>query len=132
LHANGASPFDLLRIGDQDLPPVRHQLIAHEPRPVHRLHHTSDRLVIDRHAAGHAVQAVTVRRRHEMINQLAPVADQADIDPLATEVQANTQHALSPPPRARRRQDHPTQPRTVTDGRFSVSMAGRAGTAARA
>ena len=42
-------PLDPLRVGDQHLPPVADQLVVHEPRTVHRLHHPAHRLVIHRH-----------------------------------------------------------------------------------
>ena len=88
-------PLDPLRVGDQHLPAVRDELVVHEPRPVHRFHHAPDRLVVDRDAAREPVQAVAVRRRPELIDQLALAGDQADIDPPAAQVQPNMQHALS-------------------------------------
>jgi hypothetical protein len=37
LHASGASPLDLLRVGDLDLPAAALQRVVHEPGAVHRL-----------------------------------------------------------------------------------------------
>jgi len=73
---------------------VRDQRVVDEPRAVHRLDHPAHRLAIDGDTAREPVQAVAVRRHREMIDQLPPIGDQADIDPLATQIQANVQHQL--------------------------------------
>jgi hypothetical protein len=109
------------------------ELVVHEPRPVHRFHHASDRLVIDRDAAREAIQAVAVRRRPELSDQLALLGDQTHINPLAGKVKPNMQHALLTSSRHARRQDQPPPPRTVTGGRFFASNGpARAAATARA
>jgi hypothetical protein len=91
-------PLDPLRVGDQHFPAVPDELVVHEPRAVHRLHHAPDRLVVDGDAAREPVETVAVRRRREVIDQPAPIGDQAHINPLAGKVKPNVQHALLPPP----------------------------------
>jgi hypothetical protein len=87
-------PLDPLRVGDQHLPTVRDQLVVHEPGAVHRLDHPAHRLVVHRDPTGEPVQAVAVRRRGEVIDQLAVARNQADIDSPATQIQPNVQHEL--------------------------------------
>ena len=68
------------------------QLVVHEPRAVHRLNYRPHWSAIHGDAAGQAVQAVAVRRRREVIDQLPFTRDQADVDALATEVKTGVQH----------------------------------------
>jgi hypothetical protein len=82
-------PLDLLRVGDQHLPPMTDQLVMHQPRAVHRLHHPTHRLVVHRNPPRQPVQTVAIRRRREVIDQLPPIGDQAHIHPPATQIQPN-------------------------------------------
>jgi hypothetical protein len=61
----------------------------HEPRTIHRLNHPTHRLVVHRHPPRQAIQAVTVRRRPEMLDQLPLTRDQAHIHPLTAEIQTH-------------------------------------------
>ena len=112
-------PLDPLRVGDQHLPPVSDQLVVHEPRAVHRLHHAAYRLVVYRHPPAQAVEAVAVRGRAEVLDQLSLARDQAHVDPPAAQIQPNVQHSNSPPSEEDE-QDQPGPPRNVSRGRSSV------------
>ena len=120
-------PLDLLRVGDQHLPAVRHQLVMHEPRTVHRLHDRADRLAIDRHPASQAMQAVAIRDRRETVDQLPLIGDQAHVNSLATQIQTNVQHEHSSPARGQAGSIPPT---AYLDNRWSVLCLGRLGRAA--
>jgi hypothetical protein len=63
----------------------------------HRLDHPDHRLVLDAEPARKSSQAVVIRRAGELLDELALVGEQADIDPLATEIQPSVQHVLGPP-----------------------------------
>jgi hypothetical protein len=97
-----------------------------------RLDYTAHRLVVHRDSARQAVEAVTIRRRCEVIDELALIGDQAHIDLPATQIQPNMQHHTLPSPSKQRAGSaQPTAYRD--DGRSSVvRMAGRADSAARA
>jgi hypothetical protein len=127
-------PLDLLRVANQHLPPVLDELVVHEPRPVHRLDHPPHRLVIDSDPARQPVQAVAVRRRREMVDQLAIARDQADIDPSATETQptCNTISPISQQGHDNVSRNQPGARRTVTSVGSSFRTAGRAAATARA
>jgi hypothetical protein len=88
-------PLDHLRVGDQHLPPMRHQLIVDEPGAVHRLHHRTHRLAKHRHPASQAMQTVTISDRREPVDQLPLIGDQAHLNPFTTEIQTNMQHECS-------------------------------------
>ena len=85
LHASGASPLTRCASAISTSQPYLHELVVHEASAVHRLHHAPHRLVIDRDASRQPVQAVAVRRRREVIDQLAMIGDQADVNPPATQ-----------------------------------------------
>src|SRR5947209_9494051 len=74
------------------------QLVVHEPGPVHRLHHPTDRFAIYGHPPREAIQAVTIRDRREPIDQLPRIGDQAHVNSFATQVQTNMQHEHSSSP----------------------------------
>ena len=113
-------PLDLLRVRDQHLPAVRDQLVVHEPRAVHRLHHRADGLAVHRHPTREAIQAVTIRGRREAVDQLPLIGDQAHINSFATQIQ--DQHAARTLPLPAPRQAGSVQPTAYRDGgRFSVS-----------
>jgi hypothetical protein len=95
---------------------------VHEPRAVHRLHHTPGRLAISGDATRQPIQTIAVHRHRVLIDQLAVAREQADINPLATQIKTCMQHryVLLPRPSACR-QDQPIRPRTVTGGWLFVS-----------
>jgi hypothetical protein len=72
------------------------QRVAHEPRPGHRLDHPAH-AALRPDALNQPPQAVGVRRRGEPPDHAAIVADQADIQALATEIQSSVQHENGPP-----------------------------------
>jgi hypothetical protein len=84
-------PFDLLGVGDEDIPAQLLQRVVHEPRTGHRLDHRPHP-----HAQpdplDQAPQTVVVARTGELADHLSLVADQADIDPAPTEIQPSMQH----------------------------------------
>ncbi|MBV8953410.1 MAG: hypothetical protein JO153_08325 [Solirubrobacterales bacterium] len=47
------------------------ELVVHEPGAVHRLHHPAHPLAVHSDPTRQPVQAVAVRRRREVIDQLA-------------------------------------------------------------
>jgi hypothetical protein len=56
--------------------------VVHEPRAGHRLHHRAD-VAPERARAPHeTAQAVGVRRCRDVIDQLAVLREQADIEPM--------------------------------------------------
>ena len=124
-------PLDPLRVGHQNLPPIPDQLVVHEPRAVHRLHHPAHRLVIHRHPPRQPVQTVAVTRRAEMLDQLPIARDQAHVDALATQVQPNVQHQRLLPSE-QDEQDQPAPRRTVSKVGPSFRIAGRVDATARA
>jgi hypothetical protein len=65
------------------------ELVVHEPRPVHRLHHATHPLVVHRNPPGQPIQAIAIRRRGKVIDQLSLIGDQAYVNALATQIQPN-------------------------------------------
>ncbi|MGB0094185.1 MAG: hypothetical protein WBP81_16850 [Solirubrobacteraceae bacterium] len=100
------------------------ELVVHKPRAVHRLDHSAHQLVIDSDPTGQPVQAVMVRRRREVINQLTLIGDQTDIDPSATEIQPNVQHDLLLSHKTPQREQESARPTTYRD-LWSVLRFGR-------
>jgi hypothetical protein len=45
-----------------------------------------------------AAQAVPIERRGQLVDELALIGDQADVDAFATEIQPNVQHDVLRPP----------------------------------
>ena len=86
-------PLHPLRISDQHIPALRLERVMDEARTVHRLHHRPHRpAVFRRDALGQTAQAVGVKRRRQLVDQLPLIGDQADVDTLATQIQPNMQH----------------------------------------
>jgi hypothetical protein len=92
-----APALDLLRVGDQHLPPEPLKRVVHEPRPGHRLDHPAHRQPIAAAPARQAPQAVDVRRRGELLDHLRVLTEQTDIEPVATQIQSSMQHEDGPP-----------------------------------
>jgi hypothetical protein len=70
---------------------------VHEPRAVHRLDHRPDRLPVQRNAIGQAAQPVDIGRRRGLRDQFAVMREQADVEPVSTEIQSSVQHDGGPP-----------------------------------
>jgi hypothetical protein len=93
LHANGASPFTRWASATSTSQPWASSVFVHEPSAVHRLNDRSHPArMLRRDALGQAVQAVLIERRSELVDELALIGDQADVDALAAEIQPNMQH----------------------------------------
>jgi hypothetical protein len=90
-------PLDLLRVGDQHLPPELLERVMDEPRPGHRLDHAAHRQPIATDAPRQAAQAVGVRRGGELREHLAVLGKQTHIESLATQIQSSVQHEDGPP-----------------------------------
>ena len=71
-------PLDLLRVGDQHLPAELLERVAHEPRAGHRLDHPAHP-ALRSDALDEVAQPVGVRRRRQPADDVALVADQADV-----------------------------------------------------
>jgi hypothetical protein len=97
------------RVGDQHVPAERFEAVVHEPRTGHRLDHRAHRPLVTPHPARQAKQAVGVRRRRELLDDLASRRQQADIDLAATQIQSSVQHERGPP-RARSSVNTPSVP----------------------
>ena len=106
--------LDLLRVGDQHLPAQSLERVVHEPRAGHRLDHPAHRQPIAADTARQAPQALGVRRRGELLDHFRMLREQADIEPVATQIQSSVQHEDGPP-RARSSVDT----RSVSPGRPS-------------
>jgi hypothetical protein len=87
--------LDLLRVRDKHLPAELFERVMHEPRAVHRLDHRPHARSL--HTHGEMAQTVSVRRGRDPRDQLAGVADQADIQPTSTQIQSSVQHDGGPP-----------------------------------
>jgi hypothetical protein len=88
-------PLDLLGVRDQHLPAVLLERVVHEPRTVHRLDHGTH--AVTRQPPRQPPQPVGVGRHHGLGDQLAMLVDQADIEPLAAQIQTSVQHENGPP-----------------------------------
>ena len=88
-------PLDLLRIGDQHLPTVLFQRVVHEPSAGHRLDHRPHRL--SSQTLSEMAQAVGIRRRSRLRDQLPGLVEQANIEPASTQIQSSVQHTNGPP-----------------------------------
>jgi hypothetical protein len=86
LHASGANPFDLLRVGDQNLPAKLLQSVVNEAGAGHRLDNRAHRRAMPPDVAHETAQTVGVRRRGELLDQLAVLGEQADVKAFATEI----------------------------------------------
>ena len=86
LHASGARPLTLGRVGDQHVPPELFQAVMHESRAGHRLDHPAHRQTMRAGASRQAAHAVRVRRRRPLLDHLAARRQQADIDLAATQI----------------------------------------------
>ena len=65
----------------------------HEPRAVHRLHdRTHPARVLRGDTLAQAAQAILIKRCGQLVDELALIGDQADVEALATEIQPNVQH----------------------------------------
>jgi hypothetical protein len=95
VHANGASPVDLLRVRDQHLPTKLLQRVVHEPRPVHRLDHRPHPR--RGNPPGEMAQPVRVRRGRKLRDQLPGIVDQAHVQSTSTQIQSSVQHEGGPP-----------------------------------
>jgi hypothetical protein len=73
-------PFGLLGIGDQHVPTKLFERVVDEARAGHRLDDRAHRLAVAIDAADEAVQALEVGRRLELLDDLAGVREQADIE----------------------------------------------------
>jgi hypothetical protein len=89
--------LDLGRVGDQHLPTELFERVVHEARPGHRLDHPADRQAMRARAARQPAQAVGIRRRCPLLDDLAGPRQQAHIDLLSTQVQSSVQHEDGPP-----------------------------------
>jgi hypothetical protein len=65
------------------------------PRAGHRLDHRPHPLALE--ALGEMAQPVRIRRRGGLLDELAGVVDQADVDPASTQIQSSVQHKDGPP-----------------------------------
>jgi hypothetical protein len=82
LQANGASASTFRASGDQDLPAKRLPHVVHEPRGVHRFDHRPHARGLE--AGAEMAQAVGVRWRRGLRDQLAGVVEQSDVEPTST------------------------------------------------
>ena len=78
-------PLDLLRVRDQRLPPELLKRVAHEARSRHRLDHAAH-TPLRADALDEPPEATSVRRGGQAADDLAVVADQADVQAPATEI----------------------------------------------
>jgi hypothetical protein len=72
------------------------EAVVHEPRAGHRLDHPADRPLAAADAAREADEAVAVRRRRELLDDLAARRQRADVDFAATQIQTSVQHENGP------------------------------------
>jgi hypothetical protein len=89
--------LDLLGVGDQHLPAVLLERVVHEPRAVHRLDYATHVAPERPHPPHQAAEAISVRRRRDVIDQLTVLGEQADIEPMTAEIQSSVQHEHGPP-----------------------------------
>jgi hypothetical protein len=61
-----------------------------EPRPGHRLDHRPDRLSLQ--PRGQMTQTIGIGRRRRVLDHLAGIVDQADVEPTSTQIQTSVQH----------------------------------------
>ena len=85
-------PLDLLRISDQNLPAKPLQRVVNEAGARHRLDHPAHRLAMLPDMTHKTTQAISVRRRGELLDQLPMLREQANIKTLATQIQSSMQH----------------------------------------
>ena len=83
LHASGANP---LTFGDQNLPAKLLQRVVNEARAGHRLDHRTHGLAMVPDTAHKTAQTVAVRRHGALLDQLAVLREQADVQAFATEI----------------------------------------------
>ena len=96
---------------------MRGELVVHEPRTVHRLHHRADGLAVHRDPTREPVQTVTIRDGREAVDQLPLIGDQAHVNSFTTQIQTNMQHEHSSPARG---QAGSIQPTAYLDTGWSV------------
>lgn len=83
----------LLGVRDLDRPAGLLEGVVDDPRPGHRLDHRADRLAVDLvDPAGERPQRVDVGGDGELIEMLSVIAEQADVEALAAEIQSGVQH----------------------------------------
>jgi hypothetical protein len=97
------------------------KLALHEPGAIHRLHYPTHRLVVHSDPTREPVQAVTIRRRREVIDQLAwpEIKQTSTRRRLRSKPTCNTIISLP-------EQDQPRPRRTVSQGRPSIGQPSRA------
>ena len=76
--------LDLLGVCDLDRPAERLEGVVDEAGAGHRLDHPDHRLAVGVDPACQPSQAVAIRRAGELLDQLALIGEQADVDPLAS------------------------------------------------
>src|SRR3954451_12755427 len=94
LQASGASPLDLVGVGDLDAPAVFCQDVADEARSGHRLDDGRDRLFVNSDLGDQVSKTVGIGRRGRARYELSVVAQYADVEAPAAEIQSSVQHGL--------------------------------------
>ena len=90
------------------------QRVVHKPRAGHRLDDSTHRLTVTGDLADEVAQTITVRRRRELLDELARIGDHAHVQPPATEIKTSMQHQTLP---SERLTGTAEQPVTVRRGR---------------
>jgi hypothetical protein len=72
--------------GDQDLPTKLLERVVNEAGAGHRLDHRAHGHVMALHVAHKTAQTVSIGRCRELLDQLAVLREQADIQAFATEI----------------------------------------------
>jgi hypothetical protein len=96
LQVNGEA-LDLLGVGNQHIPAVLFERVVDEASACHRLDDPAHRLAVPRDPACQAANTIVIAGHGELLDQLAVRGQQADVEPLATQIQSSVQHEDGPP-----------------------------------
>jgi hypothetical protein len=94
LQASGAKPFDLLRVGDLDLPTVKLEPVVCEAGAVHRFDRGAHRGAVPSHALTQVLQSISIRRRSANLDCRSLAIEQVEVETLAAE---DPTKSLEPP-----------------------------------
>jgi len=71
--------------------------VVDETRAGHRLNHSAHRLAVLQDPPRKPANTIVVARPSELLDQLAALEQQANIEPVATQIQSSVQHEDGPP-----------------------------------
>jgi hypothetical protein len=78
--------LDPLRVGDQHIPAVPLERVMDEARPGHGLDHSAHRRAVLQDPTRQPANTIVVTRDGELLDQLALLRQQTNIEPVATQI----------------------------------------------